>query len=174
MELPPSSAAKTREGMCEAWVRRGAAQCSFKATGEHEGASLCGVHRRMREAAVECPICLADVAKRSRAALSCGHCYHAKCIRGWFRQRPLTCPMCRAACLDGMKLLGPRLAPRLQALIRTVPPRPGAFFPSYIVTHLRTPETAALLGGDAEMLVDIACECFTRDNFFARVRDMGL
>lgn len=168
------SEAKTREGLCEAWVRKGAAQCAFKAVAEHEGERVCGVHHRQRLATVECPICLVGVKKRSQSAMACGHIFHAKCIRAWFRQRPLTCPMCRATCLHGMGLLGPRLVPKLQALIRTVPPRPGSFFPAYIVGQLRAPEVAASLGADAELLVDIACECFTRDNFFSKVRAMGL
>jgi len=85
--------------------------------------------------------------------------------------------MCRSVCLEGLSLLGPRLAPKLLALTRTVPPPPRAFFPSYIIAHLESPAVADALGADkdlVELLVDLACECFTADNFFAKVRAMGL
>jgi hypothetical protein len=173
-----AAAVKSREGLCEACTGRDGAPCRYRATREHEGERLCGVHHRQRATSVECPICLCPITRgRARAEMRCGHAFHSKCIRAWFRQRPLTCPMCRAACLEGMAMLGPRVSPKLQALLRTVPPPPRAFFPSYIVHHLQTPQVVASLGGDAglvSLLMDIACECFTRANFFAKVRGMGL
>lgn len=143
---------------------------------EHEGAQLCGVHRRQRASAVECPICLTAITKRARAEMGCGHVFHSKCIRAWFRRRPLTCPMCRCTCLEGMAMLGPRLAPKLQALIRTVPPPPRSFFPSYIIHHLETHHVATCLRADPtliDLLVDIASECFTRDNFLPKSGGWG-
>lgn len=164
------------QGGCEAALCSGDA-CRWKAKGVYDGERLCGVHLRQRTTCTECPVCLMAIKKRVMAEMSCGHKFHTKCIRAWYRKRPLTCPMCRQVCLEGMGLLGARLAPKLQALVRTVPPAPGAFFPSYIVVHLRNPEVQAALGATddlIDMLVDIACECFTRDNFFAKVRGMTL
>lgn len=169
---PPAKA-----GVCEARLASGRA-CRFRAKHEHEGHRLCGVHAHQRAAAVaECPVCLDAVSKRALARMECGHVFHSRCIRAWFRRRPLRCPMCRAACLGGLCLLGPRLAPRLLGLTRTLPPPPRAFFPAYIISHLEDPKVAAALGADQDLvglLVDLACECFTRDNFFAKVRAMGL
>lgn len=115
--------------------------------------------------------------------------------------------MCRARCIEGIALFGPRLAPKLHALMRTLPPAPRAFFPSYIIAQLETPHVVAALrrrtadinedtadaasadaadaatadaaAADAdkdtvELLIDLACECFTKDVFFAKLRSMGL
>lgn len=167
------------EGTCEARLASGRA-CQFRAKHDHEGHRLCGVHARQRAAAAqcpECPVCLDAVSARAAARMECGHLFHSRCIRAWFRRRPLRCPMCRAVCLGGLSLLGPRLAPRLLGLTRTLPPPPRAFFPAYIISHLEDSKVAAALGADqdlAGLLVDLACECFTRDNFFAKVRAMGL
>lgn len=162
---------------CEATLATGA-PCTRPGTRQHEGSRVCGVHHRQLLARVECPICLLAVKKRAMAQLDCGHCFHTKCIRSWFRGRPLTCPMCRAPSLEGMCLLGGRrLAPKLTALLRTVPPLPRAFFPTYIISHLEDPKIRRCLGDDKdliELLIDLACECFTKDNFFAKVRAMGL
>ena len=76
-----------------------------------------------------------------------------------------------------MTLVGPRLAPKLHALMRTVPPQPRGFFPTYIISQLETPRVAKALGLDAdrvELLVDLACECFTQTIFFAQIRALGL
>jgi hypothetical protein len=81
-------------------------------------------------------------------------------------------------CLEGLALLGSsRAAVKLQALIRTVPPSPRAFFPAYIVAQLESPEVVAGLGADKDLvglLIDLACECFTQDNFFTKIRALGL
>lgn len=150
---PPAAAAeqqqppKDRAGLCEMTLASGAC-CRFRARHEHEGYSLCGVHMRQRAAATECAVCLGPVRRRAQADLACGHKFHTKCVRAWFRKRPLTCPLCRAVCLEGLAMLGPRLAPRLLALTRTLPPPPRAFFPAYIVSKLESPEVAAALGVD--------------------------
>lgn len=136
---------------------------------------MCGVHRTSSE---ECPICLCDIKPRAVARMACDHCFHSKCIRSWFSRRPLTCPLCRSTCLEGMALLGGRrLAPKLLALLRTVPPHPRAFFPTYIIGHLQSPEVMHALGADKahmELVTDIACESFTKDVFFARMRALRL
>jgi len=175
---PPPAADDTapRSDPCTATLATGG-PCKYRACHSLDGDRLCGVHMRQRELATECPVCLGPIKKRAKSAMACGHEFHSKCIRAWFRQRPLTCPMCRAACLEGMALLGPRLAPKLLALTRTLPPPPRAFFPAYIVSHLENPRVQEALGADkslAELLVDLACECFTRDNFFAKIRGLGL
>lgn len=129
------------------------------------------------ERADECSVCLASMARRRTATMECGHKFHTTCLRSWFRNRPLTCPLCRGVCVEGAALLGPRLAPKLQALMRTVPMQPRGFFPAYIIAQLETPRVAKALGLDeasTELLVDLACECFTRPIFFAQVRAMGL
>lgn len=176
--VPAAEAAVPAGLRCCAVLARGT-QCTRRSRhvvdgGEH----VCGVHRRQREMTIECPICLCVIRKRSEAAMTCGHRFHAKCIRSWFRTRPMNCPMCRAVCLEGMALLGgPRLAPKLRALVRTLPPAPRAFFPSYIVAHLENPKVRDALCADKhliELLVDLACECFTRDNFFAKITALGL
>lgn len=187
-EEPPCSGATTHEGSrshrknreaCEASLGSGAA-CRFAARHVYEGRLLCGVHARQRAAEAscpECPVCLDPVSKRAQARMECGHLFHGKCLRAWFRGRPLRCPMCRAVCLSGLALLGPRMAPRLLGLTRTLPPPPRAFFPAYIISHLESAKVAEALGADQDLvslLVDLACECFTRDNFFAKVRALGL
>lgn len=172
----PVAAAAAAADICQARLPCGAA-CRWKGRHEVDGERLCGVHARSRRAEVECPVCLVAISRRGLAEMACGHRFHTKCLRAWFRRRPLSCPMCRGACLEGLALLGPRLAPKLQALIRTLPPPPRAFFPAYIVAHLQSPHVAAALGADPDMvglLVDLACECFTRDNFFAKLRALGL
>lgn len=162
---------------CAARLQSGS-PCTNPATRTLDGEHLCGVHHRQRcNAHPECPVCLCAIKPRSRACMQCGHTYHTKCIRAWFRTRPLTCPMCRAPCLEGLAMLGPRVGPKVQGLIRTVPPAPRCFFPAYIVSQLQKPDVVRGLGDDPaliDLLVDIACECFTRHNFFVTVRGMGL
>lgn len=141
---------------------------------------MCGVHSGDAGDAsrgCECPVCLLTMRRRSTATMACGHRFHTKCLRAWFRGRALSCPLCRGVCVEGLALLGPRLAPRLQALVRTVPPPHRAFFPSYIIAQLETPGVATSLGVDkdqVELLIDLACECFTKDNFFAKIKAMAL
>ena len=109
--------------------------------------------------------------------MECGHRFHTSCLRSWFKNRALSCPMCRAACVEGIALLGPGLGPKLHALMRTVPPPPRAFFPAYIISQLETPRVAGALKADkelVELVVDLACECFTKDIFFAKLRHLGL
>lgn len=111
------------------------------------------------------------------ATLGCGHTFHAACVRTWFKGRPLTCPMCRAVSLDALALVSPRIVPKLEALVRTVPPQPRSFFPAYIIAHLATPVVIRAFDNDKnvlDMLVDIACECFTKDNFFVKIKSMKL
>ena len=108
--------------------------------------------------------------------MSCGHAFHAKCLRSWFRDRPLRCPTCRGECLEGMSLLGPRLAPRIRALMRTVP-NSRRFFPTYILSQLENPSVVAglrLSDDSVDTLVDVACGCFTEANFFASIKRLGM
>lgn len=169
-EPPPAAASQ-----CTATLACGR-RCGFRAKG---GADACGVHLRQRARQPgECPVCLCDIKRRAACAtMACGHTFHSRCLRSWFRGRPLTCPMCRATCVEGLALLGRRLAPKLVALTRTLPPPPRAFFPAYIIERLESPGVQDALGLDKtqmELLVDLACECFTREFFFGKVRAMGL
>lgn len=174
---PPAGSQPTTT-MCTAILSNGQS-CRYKA---RAGQEVCGVHARARaevdEAGVdECSVCLNDMRRRRTATMECGHRFHTSCLRSWFRNRPLSCPLCRAACLEGAALLGPRLAPKLQALMRTMPPPGRGFFPAYIISRLETPRVAKALGLDdaaTELLIDLACECFTQTIFFAQVRALGL
>lgn len=152
--------------------------CTYRAK---PGSEVCGVHGGAKTHPVtepaECSVCLGDMKRRRTASMECGHEFHTTCLRSWFRNRPLSCPLCRGVCLEGVALMGPRLAPRLHALMRTVPPPSRGFFPSYIISQLENPRVAKALGLDAdqvELLVDLACECFTQTIFFAKIRAIGL
>lgn len=163
---------------CEA-PRADGSPCTRVARHQVGERRLCGVHRRCcPDEDVECPICLSRIdTKKTMATMGCGHSFHTSCLRAWFRDRPLTCPMCRAVCLEGMAIVGRRVAPKLHALLRTVPCPPRTFFPAYIVSHLQSPRVIESLGNDknlVELLMDIACECFTKDNFFTKIRNMRL
>lgn len=168
---------------CSSTTRAGR-PCRYRAL---EGRHVCGVHARRRdegndeegndEEGNECPVCLGAMTPKRVTTTPCGHAFHTTCLRAWFRRQPLTCPMCRACCVDNLALVpGPRLLPKLKALLRTRPPPPGTFFPSYIVSQLETPGISAAMGGPeiVDMLVDVACECFTQHNFFARLRSLGV
>lgn len=164
----PAAGPDPGPGHCTATLASGK-PCRYRAKGS---AGLCGVHGA---ACPECAVCLAPM--RRPAVMACGHGFHARCLRAWFKDRSLSCPLCRARCVEGLGLLGRKLAPKLMALMRTVPPPPRAFFPSYMVAQLETPHVVAALGADkdlVELLIDLACECFTRDVFFAKLRAMGL
>ena len=152
---------------CEAPRARGGA-CGRPATrGDGDDRALCAAHRPHGE----CAICLSDMCRRDLSALPCGHRFHARCLRGWFRARTLTCPMCRATCIGGMKLLGRRLRPKMEALVRTAPREAHVSFANHIVAQLHTPAVVDALGEeDAAMLSDIALWGMTHDNFFAQLR----
>lgn len=179
---PPSASGGNAppSATCEARTAKGTG-CTYRARGgASDGRRLCGVHLRCSVGVLtECPICLDGIeTRRSGTTLSCNHTFHTRCLRPWFRTRPLTCPMCRAMCLEGMALLGGnRMAPKLQALVRTVPPPPRSFFPAYILAQLESAVVREALGCDKsviELLVDVACECFTKNNFFTKIRNMQL
>lgn len=178
MPAEPSSSPARKP--CEATLATGKA-CAYRAKGvTGDGRHLCGLHlRHSADVVEECPVCLGGMVSRSTACtLACGHSFHSACVRAWFRDRPLTCPMCRRTSLDGIALLGgKRLTPKLRALVRTVPPAPRSFFPAYIIGHLESPVVREALGCDkgvVDLLVDVACECFTKDNFFKKIRGMQL
>lgn len=178
---PERGKAAAADDRCQATVADGR-PCRYTAKVGAPDCRLCAVHHRQRaarEALQECPICLGSVDTAGAASeMACGHAFHAKCIRAWFARRQLTCPVCRATCLEGMGLLGGRrLAPKLQALLRTLPPPPRAFFPTYIVSQLECPRVQSALGVDeatAGLLIDLACESFTEAFFFAKMRALAL
>ncbi len=172
-------------GRCAATLRSGA-PCRWRAS---RRGGMCGVHSNdvsgepgepqdpgePGDPANECPICAEDLGKRTFKT-ACGHAFHARCLRAWYRRcGAVACPMCRSPCLEGLAMLPGGAGPRLEALLRTLPPPPRAFFPSYIVGHLESEAVRGVLGAaKAELLVDLACECFTRDVFFANVEALGL
>lgn len=164
--------------VCGARLARGG-ECECPATRQDPttGRWSCGRHNR-RAVCPECPICLCELGSKCRKTVTgCGHLFHSRCLRGWVRREPLTCPMCRRTCLDTLCLLGPGLVPRLQGLVRTVPPPPDAFFPGYMRAQLESKAVVDALGCGAsklELLIDIACECFTQNNFFTTVRALEL
>ena len=114
--------------------------------------------------------------RRASTQLSCAHVFHTRCLRRWVRRGgPVTCPLCRARCIDAAALAGPSAWDRLHAVTRTLPPPPGAFFPSYMTALLERPEVVAVVGHDlAPLLADVAGVSFTREAFFWRVRGLGL
>mmetsp|Transcript_71834 Transcript_71834/g.214461 ORF Transcript_71834/g.214461 Transcript_71834/m.214461 type:complete len:170 (-) Transcript_71834:51-560(-) len=53
------------------------------------------VPARAPAASGECPICCTSLAGKAKlASPTCGHSFHAECLRHWLRRRP-TCPVCR-------------------------------------------------------------------------------
>lgn len=106
--------------------------------------------------------------------MSCGHTFHARCIGRWFARGQLTCPMCRALCLEQLR---GKLSARLRKLVQTVPPDPADFFPTYILGLLGDPNVAkalALSDDDLQLLVELAYQSWTREMFFANLRMLRL
>lgn len=51
----------------------------------------------------ECAICLSRVTPGRRMELSCGHVFHASCVRKWF-SKSLQCPCCRRGSVEALRL----------------------------------------------------------------------
>lgn len=177
----PASEAPVAEGpVAEGPVAEGPAPCAEvlasgtacrnRARHVADGRAVCGVH--VRGPRGDCPVCLDGMGPRGTVRMGCGHAFHTRCLRSWFRDRALTCPTCRAVCLEGLPLLGPRTEARLRGLVRTVPPRRHAFFPAYMSAQLADPRVAAAVGAAHGALSDLTLQCFTRDIFFALVREI--
>jgi hypothetical protein len=78
-------------------------------------------------------------------------------------------------CIDGVALLGHMMAPKIRGLLRTCPPDPTCFFPSYVLGHLEEHALSFGLDEDAMMLVsDIVCACFTEKHLFESLKSLGL
>jgi len=43
-----------------------------------------------------CSICYEPLTKGKTLKTTCKHVFHAKCIKGWYKTRHNSCPMCRA------------------------------------------------------------------------------
>ncbi len=54
------------------------------------GEEHCSVHK----AHGECPICLDEIKGHTKYITSCGHIFHKKCAKVWFKSNS-SCPMCR-------------------------------------------------------------------------------
>ena len=53
--------------------------------------------------------------------------------------------MCRTVCLDHLSINGTSIGAQVRALFRTVPPPANAYFPTYMIALLNTPEVAMAL-----------------------------
>ena len=43
----------------------------------------------------ECSICMEDITPTNGGYMDCGHPFHNHCIKQWFDEIKVTCPMCR-------------------------------------------------------------------------------
>lgn len=99
--------------------------------------------------------------------------FHKKCVRAWLGRGALTCPVCRAPCIDELRSLRHSVPLKLRMVVRTLPPPPGAHFPVYIMGLLTAPPVQAALDIDddaVQHLIDLAYAHDTADSFFARLR----
>jgi len=166
MDDPEGSRATTTA--CRATVRSTGRACGY-APREN---GMCRMHARAAE--VECPVCMTPIPKRSAREMSCGHAFHARCIGRWFARGQLTCPMCRALCLEQLR---GKLSARLAKIVKTMPPSHADFFPTYIIGVLGLPSVAKALDlpdDDLQMLVELAYQSWTREMFFANLRMLRL
>ena len=172
-------AAAGREGMCCAIMRTGQ-PCGYKSKGEHpELGPLCGIHHRCAAAPKpECSICLAECTKpRQCKALECGHVFHKRCIKRWFGRGSLTCPMCRAVCLNELGSAHALLSARVRHLLRVLPRPPNVCFAAYMLGLLNSEPVVQALGVSVEeqqLLVELAFQSFTQVHFFEYMRLLNL
>ncbi len=143
----------------------------------HPAKTADGVCRRHARCTVmpTCPVCLETI--RTRAAVhaltKCGHTFHKRCVLAWLRRRGgvLTCPVCRAPCLDELRAVRHRpVRERLAMVVRTLPPPPGAPFAVYLTGLLTTPSVQAALDIDdatVQRLIDVAFSSDTDDGFWS-------
>jgi len=53
--------------------------------------------KKQRPGGMDCPICYEPLTKGKTLKTTCKHVFHRKCIKGWYKTRHNSCPMCRAA-----------------------------------------------------------------------------
>jgi hypothetical protein len=129
-----------------------------------DGEFVCGVHKR---APIECSICLTEI-RQSRKKLQCGHHFHATCIRRWFRRGTISCPLCRAPCVQDLDLNGLTVGGRLRSFLRMVPCPPTTYFSAYMLALLSAPDIQTLLHvseSDRQLLMDVSYISFNEDHF---------
>lgn len=129
-----------------------------------DGQYVCGVHKR---APVECSICLADI-RRSKKTLQCGHTFHAACVRRWFRRGTISCPMCRAPCVQDLELNGLTVGGRIRSFLRLVPCPSTTYFSAYMLALLSAPDIQTLLHvseSDRQLLMDVSYISFNEEHF---------
>ena len=129
-----------------------------------DGHYVCGVHKR---GPVECSICLADI-RRQKKTLQCGHHFHGACIRRWFRRGTISCPMCRAPCVQDLELNGLTVGGRIRSFLRLVPCPSTTYFSAYMLALLSTPDIQALLHvseSDRQLLMDVSYISFNEEHF---------
>lgn len=123
----------------------------------------------------ECAVCLCHVrTPKSRHVLpKCGHAFHFRCIKKWLSQGLLTCPMCRSPCVSQVRHVRRGLDKKIQAVVRTLPPPPGAYFPTFITGILSSPQVQVALDLDddaLQQLIDLAYQMHTPERFWKGVR----
>lgn len=123
----------------------------------------------------ECAVCLSQV--RTKASLhvlsKCSHAFHFRCIKKWLGRGLLSCPLCRAPCVAEVKHLRKPLVKKMQAIIDTLPPPPGVYFPSYVISILSSPQVQHALEMDDDTLqavIDLAYQHHTASAFWKAMK----
>jgi hypothetical protein len=170
------------DDICSA-LKKSGVPCTYRAKyddGGEDGRRVCGVHRLSPPVDLGiCSICLTRIdSKRSCKTLKkCGHVFHASCITSWLRRDVLTCPVCRAPCIEEIAARPHTLSRKMRALLRTVPAPDNGFFPAHVIALLESPDIGdaiAISDGDRQLLVEMAYQTFTENNFFSMMRHLRL
>lgn len=115
--------------------------------------------------------------RRGRATkLACGHTFHKRCIRKWF-SRSLTCPYCRAPCMEQMSTNSTQLSVQLRFLLTAVPLPPGGYFPAHMIALLNDNRVVAALHLSPslrQLLVEAAFFSLTEAQFVRFLDELGL
>lgn len=166
----------SEDGCCA--ITRAGAPCRNRSKATHpEHGPLCGVHMRSALRQVECAICMCAVRAPTRKSLGCGHTFHRRCIKKWFSRGSLTCPMCRATCLEELASGNQRISARLRHVLRLLPCPANVCFPAYIALLLNADELRRAVGispQEHQLLVEITFQSFTQEHFFHHLVMLGM